>query len=134
MQTSFQAWGAIGPLVGVVVGALLTRSWERRKWVKDVRLQECRELLKATSDAATRIMERQMLGGVSAEQVWDLYLASVQVFQTRLFIAKEVENQKLLDIWAHAVHDYQEKHDRAKFDEQFETLKAGVTKDCTEAA
>ena len=38
-------WGAIGPLVGVLVGAYATRRWQRTQWLLDGKKTEYRELL-----------------------------------------------------------------------------------------
>ena len=51
-------WAAAGPLVGVLLGALLGRSWDRRKWLNDNRKEEYRELITALTDAAVALIER----------------------------------------------------------------------------
>jgi len=38
-------WGAIGPFVGILVGHVLTRSWQQKQWMLDRRKEEWRELL-----------------------------------------------------------------------------------------
>ena len=44
-----KTWTLIGSLVGLGFGAFLTRSWDRKKWMKDNRKEECRELLSAVT-------------------------------------------------------------------------------------
>jgi hypothetical protein len=116
------AWAALGPLIGVLVGAWLARSSDRKKWIKDNRTQECRELLAAVSHAATVILDVGMLGGPTPNERGKAYLESMKVFKSRLFIAKEVEEYKLLDSWAHAVNDFTKSGDRHKFDDSFEVI------------
>ena len=114
-----------GPLVGfvgVLVGARLSRSWDRVKWIKDNRTQECRELLTAITHAATLILDRGMVEGPSSPNRYEAYLESLKVFKSRLFIAKEVEEYKLLDSWAHAVNDFGSSGDRHKFDDTLEGI------------
>jgi hypothetical protein len=38
-------WGVIAPLVGILVGHYLSRSWQRKQWIQDRRKEEWRELL-----------------------------------------------------------------------------------------
>jgi hypothetical protein len=39
-----KTWGVVGPLVGVVIGAGLARSWQRKQWVPQSKKAEYREL------------------------------------------------------------------------------------------
>jgi hypothetical protein len=34
------AWAPVGPLVSVIIGAMLARAWDRRKWINENRKQE----------------------------------------------------------------------------------------------
>jgi len=52
-------WTAIGPMLGVLIGALLARSSERQKWMNDNRKEECRELLTAMTRAADMYLEER---------------------------------------------------------------------------
>jgi membrane protein YqaA with SNARE-associated domain len=45
LTLTFATCGAIGSLVGVVIGHLLTRSWQHKQWLLDNKKQEYRELL-----------------------------------------------------------------------------------------
>jgi hypothetical protein len=38
-------WAPVGPLVGILVGHYLTRSWERRQWIADNQKEEYKKLL-----------------------------------------------------------------------------------------
>ncbi len=39
-----KTWGVVGPLVGVVIGAWLARSWQRKHWLLESKKAEFREL------------------------------------------------------------------------------------------
>jgi hypothetical protein len=43
----YQVWAAIGPLVGVILGAWLTARWQRKKWILDNKTAEYRGILDA---------------------------------------------------------------------------------------
>lgn len=124
------AWGSIGPLVGVVVGALLARSWDKQKWMKDNRKQECRELLSSIMTAASLIISRTLLGDMTV-QGDDAYKTSVEVFQTRIFIEKDVRKFQLLDLWAHAVHDFNRDKERSKFDSVVDRIRSKIVEVAT---
>ncbi len=90
------AWAAVGPIIGVLVGALLTRSWDKQKWMNDNRKEECRELLTAISEAAVLELKRilsvnsaglRIESGASLQVVDEAYTNSLKVFQDRIFIA-----------------------------------------------
>jgi len=51
------AWASVGPLVGVLIGAMLTRAWDRRKWINENRKQEYRELLTTLTSACTALID-----------------------------------------------------------------------------
>jgi len=121
-EYSGKAWSAVGPLVGVLVGALLGRSWDRQKWLNDSVKQECQELLGAITKSATQILAD---GG---RKSWDTYLDALTAFHTRIFIAEEVEKEKLLDLWARAVREFGEGRDRQKFDDAVEKIRAAIVR------
>ena len=121
-EYSGKAWSVVGPLVGVLVGALLGRSWDRQKWLNDNVKQECQELLGAITKSATQILAD------AGRKSWDTYLDALIAFHTRIFIAEEVEREKLLDLWAHAVHDFGEGRDRHKFDDAIEKIRSAIVR------
>jgi hypothetical protein len=46
---AYQLWAAVGPLVGVSVGAWLSARWQRKKWILDNKTSEYRSLFDALS-------------------------------------------------------------------------------------
>jgi hypothetical protein len=137
-----KSWAAAGPLVGVLVGALLGRSWDRRKWLNDNRKEEYRELITALTDAATAMMERvesrdgahiQLVRERSefVEEKRGRYLKSLKVLQDRLFIAAEIEKMKLFDRWGDAVKKVLDDKNVSAFDDKFEVIKSDIVKRAT---
>jgi len=128
-EYSGKAWSAVGPLVGVLVGALLARSWGRRRWLIENRKQECQELLGAITKSATQMLTSNEAGGdIRSWESWDSYLGTVQSFHTRIFIAEDVDKEKLFDRWVPAVREFGSGHDRHKFDEAIEKICATIVR------
>jgi hypothetical protein len=130
------AWAVVGPLVGVLVGAWLSRSWDKQKWMNDNRKEECRELLTAVTDAATAVLDRDVgTDGVSLAAKMDrankAYLTSLKVFQDRIFIADDIERTQLFDIWPIAVNRYNSTRNRHDFDNSFEHIKKKIVQIAT---
>jgi hypothetical protein len=129
-------WASVGPLVGVLTGALLARSWDRRKWTNENRKQEYRELLTALTSACTALIENaQAVVQSSAEQIFakDEYLESLRVLQDRIFIADEIHKMNLFDRWGTAMKDLQETRNFHKFEDAFEVMRKGIVKQAVKA-
>ncbi len=122
-------WAALGPLVGVFVGAWLNRSWDRQKWMKDNRKQECKELLWSISQAGTKIMLHRMTaepGKPDKRQMSDAFFESLKVFQSSIFIAKDIESCGLFDLWTEAVHEFNTNADHKQFDSSIDKIRTKI--------
>jgi hypothetical protein len=53
-------WGVIAPLVSILVGHYLSRSWQREQWFRDKRYEDYRAVLSATVAAFTAIVRVDM--------------------------------------------------------------------------
>ncbi|GEM_PF-6825166 len=53
----YATWAAIGPLVGVVIGAWLARRSQHRQWVRDSKKAEYREVLDALSAYRWKLLD-----------------------------------------------------------------------------
>jgi hypothetical protein len=84
-------WAAIGPMVGIVVGHLLTRSWQREQWILDSRKEEFRELLSTLTMTYSLLVQRICTTESTAK--------ASAVIRDRLYIAVEVEELKILERW-----------------------------------
>lgn len=125
------AWASVGPLVGVIIGAMLTRAWDRRKWINENRKQEYRELLTTLTTACTALIDNaQTLVQTPAEQIAarDEYFKSLRVLQDRIFIANEISKMNLFDRWGTAMKDLQETKDFRKFEDSFEIMRSEIVK------
>ena len=83
--------------------------------------EECRELIKSITHAAT--LHLNIGSGTSQQQAYDAYLETVKTFHDRIFIAKDLEQENLLHLWAHAVGDNNNgKIDHGEFSDRVEAL------------
>src|SRR5258708_20771938 len=122
-------WASVGPLVGVLVGALLARSWDRRKWTNENRKQEYRELLTTWTSACTALIDNaQPLFKIPPTKSLRKkeYLKSLRVLQDRIFIADEIHKMNLFDRWGAAMKDLQETRNFHKFEDPFEVLRQQI--------
>lgn len=120
------AWSALGPLAGVLIGAWLARSWDKRKWIDDNRKEECRELLTSVSNAAFLILRKQAAGGVSEFQVDEAFMAASKTFEDRIFIAGDIHRKALGAFWSEAASEFRRTGDAVKFDDAFTTIKKAI--------
>ena len=70
-----RAWSGIGPLVGVAVGAWLTRSWQRKQWTLEAKRTEYRELIGTLSKSVhtlVNICPHPVPGGVHVQTADEL--------------------------------------------------------------
>jgi hypothetical protein len=117
-------WPAIGPLLGVLVGAYLAKSSDRKKWLSENRKQECQELLGAITACAVKLLS-DFPHGYAVEE-YAGYLKTIEVFHTRIFIAEEVEKEKLEERWTSAVGDFGTDWTKAKFDTALEEIRGKI--------
>jgi hypothetical protein len=128
------AWASVGPLVGVLFGAMLTRTWDRRKWINENRKEEYRELLTALTSACTALIDNaQAIVQTPAEQIFarDEYFKSLQVLQDRIFIASEIHKLNLFDRWGTSMKHLQETKDFRTFEDRFEVMKNEIVTQAT---
>lgn len=124
-EYSNRAWTPLGPLVGVLIGAWLTRSGDREKWERENRKEECRELITAISHAAT--LQINLGNGTSERQAYEAYLDSIKTIHDRIFIAEAIEQRDILNLWAHSVHDFgKKKIDAATFSDRVEKIRKTI--------
>jgi hypothetical protein len=125
------AWASVGPLVGVIIGAMLTRAWDRRKWINENRKQEYRELLTILTSAFTALVDTgQTIVQSPADQILvrDEYFKSLRVLQDRIFIAHEIGKLNLFDRWGTAMKDLQQTNNIGKFEDSFEAMRNEIVK------
>ena len=125
-----KAWAAIGPLVGIFIGAYLTQRGQRDQRIADNKKSEYRELLTTLTKTFTGIVQLQApgvgLGPQEQRTISDLELQSLVVIRDRIFIAKEVEDMNLIARWNQALRDYDKTLDAGAFDNAFRLITADL--------
>jgi hypothetical protein len=53
----YAVWAAVGPLVGVALGAWLSSRWQRKKWILDNKTAEYRGILDALNSYRSALIE-----------------------------------------------------------------------------
>lgn len=97
-------WNAIGPLVGVVIGALLTPwiawRWQHRQWSLDNRKQEYRDLLDGLFQASEEIIKARpnISAGVSQE-LMDAVWKGNRLVRDRIFVASAIRAARIPEDW-----------------------------------
>lgn len=127
------SWPAIGPLVGIVLGAVLTRSRERKKWFNDSRREEFRELLTTLTTATMALVMHHDPSHAASlytrpEKQWDAqdaYNASLQVLQDRIFIADDLKKLDAFNRWTKGRKDLVSTGNYEQFESEFERLIKG---------
>lgn len=118
LTLGFAAWAAVGPVVGLLVGHFLTRSWEKKRWELDNRKQEAREILPALSAAYLALLNigasRRVSGVIAGEEeknAWLLTHDSFRALRDRIFLAHDLKGAKLLNRWTEAIKTFDHKND-----------------------
>jgi hypothetical protein len=99
-------WIAIGPLVGVVIGALLTRSWETKRWLLESKQAEYRELISGLSESVHRILKNW--GGITGreqQELDDAKMAGEKVIEDRIFIDDQMLAAGVSDKWSELIFE-----------------------------
>jgi len=99
---------AVLPLLGVVLGHRLSRSWQREQWLLDQRVKEFRELLDALAEdlrvATTMHVDPLLWPTMNLPQaVVDAHSNAMRVMQSRIFIVKDLIRVKMEERWSIAV-------------------------------
>jgi hypothetical protein len=122
-----KAWSGVGPLVGVFVGAWLSRSWQRKQWVMDNRKAEYRELISGLRECAHEIVHNpgstvasdKLNSGEELPDVDGPEARGYNLISDRLFIADAMTREKVRQRWL-AVVGQQANH--TKFWAEWSTL------------
>jgi hypothetical protein len=98
-------WGVIAPLVGILIGHLLLRSWQREQWFRDKRYEDYQAVLSATVAAYMAIVRVDMASLTSLftpemlQEVEVIKADSFRVLRDRIFIAEELDYGGILVEW-----------------------------------
>ncbi|MFI5116333.1 MAG: hypothetical protein ACHP8B_06495 [Terriglobales bacterium] len=110
LTLSFAAWAAIGPLIGLLVGHMLTRSWQRQQWLMDNKKQEYRELLSAISHTIVALINSQAFDNNNPNalkvELMNLSKDVYRIFGDRIFIADDMARTQLRERWMGAINEF----------------------------
>jgi hypothetical protein len=103
LTLSFAVWAAVGPLVGLLVGHFLTRSWQKKQWLLDNEKQEYRELLDALSGAYLSLAKTELVRGTdrvrSTPETSEAEDAAYRLLNDRIFIASKLKEENVFEQW-----------------------------------
>jgi hypothetical protein len=99
-------WPAIGPLIGVLVGAYIANRNQRKQWIEDKKQSEYRELLSTLHRNSMKMAalvgapHRQPgLTATEQDEYDELNRETTQVIDDRIFIAKEITDLDIRKEW-----------------------------------
>jgi len=123
-------WSAIGPLVGILVGHVLTRSWQQKQWMLDRRKEEWRELLTTLTGSFVTICKltgpMRALDGDDMRALDEAQTVAQTTIRDRIFIAKEVKELKIYETWVTAARAFEKDMIYIPFAEQYAVINAKI--------
>ena len=109
MKIFLQIWSAVGPLVGLLFGWVLTRSWQKTQWTLESKKIEYQELLSILSRSVRRIMANSphlwsegfavTSADNEARQVSEANDEARSAIEDRIFIYTTIQSEKILERW-----------------------------------
>jgi len=103
---ALQIWSALGPLIGVGLGAFFTRSWQRKQWVLENKKAEYRELLSVLSQTVhnyLNVWPTPMDSNViTSEEMHKLMASDTEARKTigdRIFISNFIKREDIQSRW-----------------------------------
>jgi len=96
-------WAALGPLVGVLIGAYIADRNQRRQWIANCKKEEYRELISVLTKARSTYLQIHHFTPVAGpDEVQALADETFRVAETmgdRIFIAAVVKRLNVLERW-----------------------------------
>jgi hypothetical protein len=131
------AIGIGGTLGGIVVGHMLTRSWQQKQWKLNRRNDEWRELMTALAGslkASLRIYPGKALDPEEQREIVGAHAECFRVIRDRIFIASDVKALDLENRWSAAVEHHKETLDPRKLGSVYTGIRVEIVKIATEIA
>jgi hypothetical protein len=103
-------WGVISPLIGIIVGHVLSRSWQLKQWQMERRWQDYQAVMTAITSAYMAILRldnAHLHTRELADEVDAIKHDSFRVIRDRIAIADELERGSILADWDTAVTNYE---------------------------
>ena len=133
-------WSSVGRLMGVIIGGLLTRSWDRQKWMNDNRKLEFKELIEALTEAATALMKEQPVRSGSPQKLYEdpdaraKHLQALKVIETRVYrvyTARDVKEMGLFYNWTQGIQKMIERDEIKRFEMVYEDIRDEIVERAT---
>jgi hypothetical protein len=101
--TGMAVWAAVGPLIGVVIGAYIANRNQRQHWISSCKKEEYSELVSALTKAMMKYIETRaylVARGPEEQRTEAAALASVgETARNRIFIAPTVKRLNVVVRW-----------------------------------
>ena len=122
--------GICGTLGGIVVGNLLTRSWQRKQWLWDKRAEELKELSIALADslAAAKTQSGGTINSDNWIELGDAHSKAFTALRSRVFAYDIVSITHMEDKWRRALEEYWGSRDGDKLTEVFVDIRFVIVK------
>jgi hypothetical protein len=116
-------WAAVGPMVGILVGHFLTRSWQQKQWLMDRRHEEFQELISALDASMTsEVGHADYSMELTPQERRDKARRTSDFFtvlRTRIFIVDDIKRLDLNRRWTKAFAQYRKENDTLLFHETY---------------
>jgi hypothetical protein len=131
MHIFLSVWAAVGPLVGVLLGAYLATRAQKQHWILDSKKEEYRELLSTLTQSFNVLLDYHapMVGHGPDEQRAEHAerLKALAAIGDRLFISDEVKRIDVLNRWHKAVRRLEKDVNGSAFAESVGGILADIT-------
>jgi hypothetical protein len=127
-------WAAVGPLVGILLGHFLTRSWQREQWLRDKRNEEWHELLTALAESlrvSLKIYPARALSDEEKQAIVEAHSNSFRVIRDRIFIAPDVQALNIENRWSAAVQYHSQSMDAKELGNAYKELRDEIVRTAT---
>jgi hypothetical protein len=141
------AWTALLPLLGVVIGATmqywlshLAEKQRQREWLKDNKKQEWRELISMLTQSAHHILQNvfgayavgviSVITGAEERAIAEANAEARRIIEDRIFIAAEVQHENILERWQLLTAEKSLSRMREYWNDLHDALVAVAFKDC----
>jgi hypothetical protein len=123
-------WAAIGPIVGLLAGHLLSRSSQRKHWIADCKKQEYGELLRALM--RHHFLLEDYLGspgpmvGELERRIKEREEEAAIVIKNRMFLRRQIESLGIYERWGRSIKEFRKTQDVATFSGSFDELQKAI--------
>ena len=128
-------WAPVGPLIGLLIGHLLSRSQPRRQWIADNEVKEWRELLTTmVTSFQTIVQTDKLIPSIPGDEIARMKensqarMLANEVLVNRMFIARAVRQSDMFTRWKTALEQFDQDHDVGNFGTVFGGLNASILK------